>query len=142
MNCFTIFAHKSLAARIFLARFVTHDDFSAGYWTKEFEAIYGGTERAAVRSTEAHMKAGVAGGEASRARKLEYLEIVMQEIERLSDVASIMSEDRILAQAFENARKRDPSVPKTSKTQFDYEVTLRSDEPFKSRYQSVFGKNA
>lgn len=132
----------TLAAKLFVAHFVTYDDFAAGYYTKEIEAIAGGTERAAIGSTELRKNAGKGGAKASRERKLANLELLMQEIEKLTGAYSLFSEDRIVEQAFETAREREPNFPKSKKTLDDYGTALRSEEPFKSRYEAVFRKNA
>ncbi len=143
--CINHFPDSSLAtlsAKLFCAYFVTHDDFSVGYYTKEIEAIDGGTENAALQSTELRKKAGLAGGQASRKRKLANLEIFMEEIEALSGAVGLINEKLILQQAKEAALTRCQTMPHSQKTLEDYETYLRSEEPFKSRYRAVFRKNA
>lgn len=130
-----------LASELFLAQFVTGDNFVAGYLTKEIEVISSGTEEAALHSLETRKKAGKGGARASRDRRLSNLEIFLREIENLASAVGLFSEERILAQAFESAREREPLMPKSKKTREDYETTLRSEEPFKARYDAVFGKN-
>ncbi|MGR3551593.1 hypothetical protein [Pseudooceanicola sp.] len=142
LNHFPDSSLATLAAKLFFAQFVSYDDFSAGYYTKEIEAIAGGTEGAALSTTETRKKAGRAGGQASRERRLANLEIMMQEIEALSRVVGIISEERILQQARESASRRCDTMPKSKSTLADYETALRSEEPFRSRYESVFRKNA
>ncbi|GAB5437850.1 hypothetical protein [Falsiruegeria mediterranea] len=132
----------TLAAELFLAQFITYDDFKAGYLTKEIEAIHGGTEQAAVQSVAIKHRAGKGGARASRDRRLANLESYLQEIEKLASVVGVFSEKRILDQAFESARENNPQMPKSKKSREDYETTLRSEEPFKSRYEAVFRKNA
>lgn len=130
----------TLAARVLVADFVADRDYDAGYASRELEMLMGGAEQTAIQAAEVRKKAGEGGGKASIARKLECLEVVMQEIELLSETVGLISETRILATAFENASKRHAGMPKSSKTWFEYETTLRSEEPFKSRYEAVFKK--
>ena len=131
-----------LAAEIQLAHFLTFDDFTAGYLTKQFETIYFGTEAAAKSATELRKKAGTGGGLASRERRISNLEILIDEIEKLGGATDLFAEQRIVEQAIEAAREREPSFPKTKKTLDEYGTALRSEEPFKSRYEAVFRKNA
>lgn len=141
VNHFPDSSLATLAAKLFVAQFVTHDDFAAGYLTKEIEAIAGGTEEVALQSTNARKKAGEGGGKAARERREANLETLMREIEKLSDAANLVSEDLILAQAQKSAGEFSNKMPKSKATLADYETTLRSVEPFKSRYEAVFRKN-
>ena len=86
INHFADSSLASLAAKLFFAQFIANDDFAAGYITKEIEVIVGGTEQAAQKSTETRRKAGLAGGEASRARRKANLDMLMEEIESLGEV--------------------------------------------------------
>lgn len=86
--------------------------------------------------------AGSGGGRASQAKRTERLDAFMSQIEALADLAGKIDEDRILAQAWDNVCKRRNDMPKTPKVRFDYEVDLRSCEPFKARYDAVFRNNA
>lgn len=97
-----------------------------------------------VASSIASMRknAGQGGARASRDRRQANLETLMQEIEKLADVVGKIGEDLIVSQAFENARTSQPKMPGTKRTLDDYGTTLRSEEPFKSRYEAVFRKNA
>lgn len=142
INHFPRLSLACLASQLFLAQYVTEDDFSVGYLTKEIQVIAGGTEQAASHSTEIRKKAGQGGARASRDRRQANLETLMQEIEKLADVVGLIGEDLIVAQAFENARTSQPKMPGTKRTLDDYGTTLRSEEPFKSRYEAVFRKNA
>lgn len=87
-------------------------------------------------------KAGIAGGKASRKRRLANLKILIEEIEKLSGVVDLISEERIVAQAIESSQGREPYMPKSKKTLDEYGTALRSEEPFKTRYEAVFRKNA
>ena len=143
--CMHHFPRSSLAtlsAQLFFCQFISGDDYTAGYLTKEIETISGGTEGAAQKASEAYKKAGIGGGRASRERKLANLEILIEEIEGLKGAVGLVSEDRIVAQAFDTAIARHKNMPKSKKTRDDYETALRSEEPFKSRYEAVFRKNA
>ncbi|AXT27167.1 hypothetical protein D1823_11600 [Ruegeria sp. AD91A] len=142
LNHFPDSSLVSLSAKLFLSQFVTNDDFTAGYITKEIEAISGGTEDAAFLATNTQKKAGEAGARASRDRKLRNLEILMQEIEQLSGAVGLISEERIFEQALEKSAEKQKDFPKSRKTHAEYGTALRSDEPFKSRYEAVFRKNA
>ena len=132
----------SLAAALFVTQFVICDDFAAGYLTKEIETIAGGTEEIANKAVAAQERRTEASGTKSKNQKLERLELLMQEIEALSGVAGVISEKRILEQAWENAEASRGDIPKTKKIRFKYEVELRSIEPFRSRYRTVFDENA
>ncbi|PHO03015.1 hypothetical protein CSC82_13910 [Rhodobacteraceae bacterium 4F10] len=83
-----------------------------------------------------------ASGLKSKQQRIKRLEKVMGEIEKLSNSFPEFSEELIVRQAFDNATSKVSNMPKSKKTLDDYETTLRSDEPFKSRYEAVFGKNA
>lgn len=131
-----------MASELFVAQFVTHDDFAAGYLTKEIEVISGGTEEIATQSAEIREKAGLAGARASRNRRTSNLETLMREIEGLADLADRISEDRIFEQAYEKAETKSEKMPKSQKSKDDYATAIRSEEPFKSRYEAVFRKNA
>ena len=121
---------------------MTNDDFTAGYVTKEIEAIAGGTEAAAILAAKTRKKAGEAGARASRDRRLQNLELLMHEIEQLSGAVGLISEERIIERALEKADTRKNDFPKSQNTHADYVTALRSEEPFKSRYDAVFWKSA
>lgn len=142
LNHFPDSSLASLSAKLFLSQFVTNDDFTAGYVTKEIEAISGGTEAAAFLAANTRIKAGEAGARASRDRRLQNLELLMQEIEQLSGAVGLISEERIIEQALEKSVEKQLDFPKSRKTHADYGTALRSEEPFKSRYEAVFRKNA
>ncbi len=142
LNHFPDSSLASLAAHLFLFQFVTYDDFAAGYYTKEIQSIAGGTEEAAILAKKTQENAGKAGARASRQRRLKNLELLMQEIEQLSDAVDFVSEERIVEQALETAVEKHKDFPKSQKTHADYGTELRSIEHFKSRYEAVFKKNA
>ena len=131
----------SLAARVQVADSIADYNYDAGYASRELEVLFGGAERVALQSVEARRAAGEGGGKASRERRRANLEFVMQEIEKLAQFVNLFSEDRIFAQAFESAHGLQPSMPKSSKTLEDYGTALRSEEPFKTRYETVFRKS-
>ncbi|WP_157770095.1 hypothetical protein [Ruegeria marisrubri] len=116
-----------------LGRMVEHYRWKFSY---EDAAIAG------MQSANIRKRAGDAGARASRERRLANLEVLLQEIEKLGSAAGLISEDRIVAEAFERARKQNPQMPQSNKTVENYLTTLRSEEPFKSRYEAVFRKNA
>lgn len=93
------------------------------------------------RSTKTQAVRTAASGSASAKKRLENLECFMVEIENIGSHFPTFSEEEIVSRAFLNARLV-RAMPKSRKTRDDYEVTLRSEEPFKSRYQRVFQKNA
>jgi hypothetical protein len=86
--------------------------------------------------------AGSGGGKSSSGKRIARLEALMQQIEALAQLSDVMAEERILAQAWDNASKAVHEMPKTPKVRFEYEVQLRSIEPFKTRFQAIFQKNA
>ncbi|UWR13609.1 hypothetical protein [Sulfitobacter sp. M368] len=142
MNHFPPTSLVCLAAKLFLARFITYDEFVTGYLVKEIQAIAGGTEQAAVSAVEARKKAGTGGGKASSRRKYKNLDHLMGEIEKLIVAVELVSEQRILQQARESALAKFDTMPTSKSVLDDYEVILRSEEPFKSRYEAVFHRNA
>ena len=132
----------TLAARVLVGEFVANNSFDAGYASRELELLHGGVEDIAIRTMQTRKRAGVGGGKASSKKRLENLEIVIEEIEKLAGIVGQISEDRIVEQAFEIAKGRKPHFPKSRKTIEEYGTALRSQEPFKSRYEAVFRKNA
>lgn len=118
--------------------------FAAGFTAgRVFSAVQNlmTLEPAARSSIEARHKAGEAGARASRDRRLQNLELLMREIEQLSGAVGLISEERIIEQALETLAVRQKGFPKSHKTHADYGTALRSEEPFKSRYEAVFSKN-
>lgn len=99
-------------------------------------------ESALVKRKSQFELAGSGGGKASQAKRNERLDAFMSQIEVLADLAGKIDEDRILAQAWDDAGRLRDDMPKTPKVRFDYEVELRSIEPFKTRYEAVFRKSA
>lgn len=99
-------------------------------------------EATVVRRQVQLKKAGTAGGSSSKTKRTKRLEAFMCHIEALAHLTDVMTEDRILAQAWDDASNAGIDMPKTPKVRFDYEVQLRSIEPFKARYQLVFKKTA
>ncbi|WP_170474683.1 hypothetical protein [Ruegeria arenilitoris] len=132
----------TIAARVLVGEFVAKSDFDVGYASRELEVLYGGAEAIATSATQTRKRAGAGGGNTSRKRRLENLEAVMKEIEKLAGIVGLVREDRIVEQAFENAKASKSNFPKSKKSEEDYGVALRSDEPFKSRYDAVFRKDA
>jgi hypothetical protein len=132
----------TLAARVQVADCLAETDYDAGYASRELEMIFSGAEELAIQSVETRKAAGKGGADASRKRRFTNLESLMQEIERLAGAVDLFSEDRILDQAYEAVREREPNFPKSKKTLDDYGTALRSEEPFKLRYEAVFRKNA
>ncbi|MDG1430999.1 MAG: hypothetical protein P8Q23_05475, partial [Paracoccaceae bacterium] len=141
VNHFPRSSLASLAAEFMFSHFVVGDDYSCGYLAKQIEAIFGGVEEVAASTLETRKKAGAGGGRFSSERRRENLEVLMQEIEGLASVVEHMSEDAIFEQAFVNAKRRHRSMPATKKSREAYGTALRSEEPFRSRYFSVFRKN-
>lgn len=131
----------TLAARALVADYVAVGDFDAGYASRELELFYSGAEQLAIQAKTTRKLAGSAGGSTSRARKLANLESVMKEIEKRKGAFGLISEKVIVSEAIKAAQKL-PAMPQSKKTLDGYEITLRSEEPFKSRYNAVFGKNA
>ncbi len=132
-----------LATRIFFNYFIRADDFSTGYLLRELELIMGGAEEVATSAMATRRNAGVAGSKASRTAKSKRLESFMQEVENLGDLFPRMSEHSILDQAFQNAIQSDRNSWRQGQgRQQEYEVELRSDKKFKSRYFAIFLKTA
>lgn len=115
-----------------LGRMVEHYRWKFSYE----EAALGG-----LRSAKASKARGRKGGEASSRIKTQNLQALMVELEALADLYPRMSEEAIFDQAYANASAK-RKMPQTTRTIEDYGTTLRSDEEFKSRYFSIFQKNA
>ncbi|MCC1494065.1 hypothetical protein [Cognatishimia sp. F0-27] len=131
-----------LAAQIWFFEYCTEDKYTVGYSVRQLEAIYHGAEDLAQAAAENRRLAGLAGGANSKNKRMSRLEALMVEIERLEEIVPLISEERVLEQAWENLEKAREDVPKTPKTRFDYEVELRSDRRFSGRYRAVFKKTA
>lgn len=95
-----------------------------------------------VAEGQRRMRAGRGGGGVSSARRLERLEGLMLEIEKLASLVPHMSEERILAQAWDNLAARRDDVPASPSIRRDYQVAVKCDPPFRDRYARVFAKNA
>ena len=94
---------------------------------------------ASVIAQEKRTKASASKSSEKRFINIEYL---LKEIENLAGHHPAFSEESIFKQAYENARVKNPNMPKSKKTLDEYGTVLRSEEPFKSRYEAVFRKNA
>lgn len=132
----------TLAARALCAEYVADSDYDAGYASRELELLVIGAEEVAIKALRARELAGKGGGKSAQKRRLKNLEILMGEIEKLSGAVGLFSESRIVAQAIDSARDLEPKMPKSKSTLDGYGTALRSEEPFKSRYEAVFRKNA
>jgi hypothetical protein len=132
----------NLAARVIVADFMAESNYDAGYASRELEVNFGGAEKIALQSVETRKMAGKGGAQASRKRRQSNLEALMQELEKLVGTVGLISEERILAQAFESVAEINPRMPKSKKTRDDYETALRSEEPFKTRYEAIFRRSA
>jgi len=135
-------ALATLAARILVSEFIANNDFDAGYASRELIMLASGAEEVALKSRANQEKRAREGGRASSVKKAMRLSMYMDEIEKLSPLVEMISEDRVLSQAWDNLKKEHSDWPVTPKVRFDYEVELRSTEPNKSRYNLFFGKSA
>lgn len=132
----------TLAARTMVAHLLAPTGYEAGYAARELEMVYSGAEELALKSMETRKLAGAGGASSSRNRRVSNLELLVVQVEKLAGAVGLVSEDRIVEQAIETARECEPNFPKSKKTLDDYGTALRSEEPFKSRYEAVFRKNA
>ncbi len=133
----------SLAAHLRLCTYVTLDEFTEGYLARQIEAVYYGTEQVVQSAIKVRKRAGVGGGQASARLRQQRLETFMREIENLADLATRMPEPAIVTQAFANASEKMDKFWKLGGGQAEkYAVYLRSEEPFKTRYFSIFAPNA
>lgn len=132
----------SLASQVLVSYFVGQNDFNAGYQTREFQMLYSGAEELAVQEKQMRNRRADAGGRTSEARKKANLEALMIEIEKLADCAGKIDEKYVLQSAIDNAQSHRKQMPKTPKTIETYLTTLRSEEPYRTRYNAVFRKNA
>lgn len=132
-------ALATLAARVMVATYVGQNDFDAGYASRELQMLASGSEEVALRSRDIQERRAKGGGEASRKKRANRLSMFLDEIEKLTPLVGLVSEERILSQAWDNLKEAQSDWPVTPKIRFEYEVELRSIEPFKSRYRAVFG---
>lgn len=142
--CVAHFPKSSLATLGALIRFFEFcaiEPFSVGYFVRQFEVIYHGVEELAKSASDTRKKAGAGGGQVSGRTRHENLLAFMSEIEMLGDLYPRVSEAVIFSQAYANtAAKR--KMPKTKKVIEEYGVTIRSEAPFKARFDAIFRKNA
>ncbi|MCP3971248.1 MAG: hypothetical protein GY717_13200 [Rhodobacteraceae bacterium] len=115
-----------------LGRMVEHYRWKFSY---EGAAIKG------IQSTQSDEARGRKGGEASERLKRDNIEAFWAEIEVLGDLFPRMSEQSIFAQAYANAAAK-RKMPKSRKTIENYGVTIRSEQPFKARFDALFRKKA
>lgn len=85
-----------------------------------------------------------ASGQKSNQKKTQRILSFLEEIEQLGDMFPRMSEQSIVDQAFENVVGKHPGFWKQGKGQKDAYLSehIRSEEPYKSRYYTIFGKTA
>lgn len=98
----------------------------------------------AVALHEVKRKRAEASGKLSNRKRAARVASFMAEIEALAHLYPMMSEQRIVDQAFENAVAKAPDLWRQGKGQKDAYLSddIRSKEPFKSRYYAIFGKTA
>lgn len=142
-NHFPMSSLAHLAARIRFATYISGDDFTAGYLSRELEQLLGGVQELAESALSTRNKAGEAGSKASQFKRMQRLEAFFGEVTRLADLVGRMSEQVILDQAFMNAIELEPDLWKQGKgQQAEYETVLRSDDHFKSRYFAIMDRTA
>ncbi|GAA3868016.1 hypothetical protein [Celeribacter arenosi] len=95
-----------------------------------------------VAMKEAKRKRGAASGQASNNKRAARVAAFWSEIEALADLFPKMTEERIVAQAFENAVANDPDLWRQGKGQMEAYLSddIRSTEPYKSQYYALFQK--
>ncbi|MFD0980994.1 hypothetical protein [Tropicimonas aquimaris] len=142
LNHFPASLLATLGARAIFLMVCSDRSFSEGYLFRQFEAIFHGSEGLAQAADSTRKKAGEGGGRHSNAKRQERLEALMTEIEKLSGIVGQMSEERILAQAWDNLKRARPDTPATPSIRFKYEVDLRSLDAFAARYRAVFAEGA
>lgn len=121
---------KRLEAHFLLGRMIEHYKWKFKH------------ERLIVQRNLQFELAGSGGGKSSNSKRIIRLEAFMKHIEALSALVGLVAEERIFSQAWDNAIEAGEHMPKTAKVRFDYEVQIRSVEPFRSRYQTIFRKDA
>tara|TARA_B100000767_G_scaffold186070_1_gene173556 strand:+ start:427 stop:1398 length:972 start_codon:yes stop_codon:yes gene_type:complete len=96
------------------------------------------------RSIQAQDKRTSASGKKSSNSKTKRLESFMHEIEQLGDLFPRMNADAIEDQAFDNAVKKDPNLWSQGLGQKENYLSkyIRSEDPWKSRYSTIFYKIA
>ncbi len=144
--CLQQFAFSSfatMAARINFNRWVVDDQFSAGYLQREMELILSGAEDIALAELDLRRRRSKISSAKNTEKKVRRLNLLMAEIEKLSSVVGLMDEEAIFQQAWKNAARKSPDMPKTKKIREEYGTALRSEEPYKTRYFRMFSvKNA
>lgn len=143
--CLAHFPSSSLAsisARIMVAHFIAHNDYDAGFASRELLMLATGAEEEAQAALKRKTKAAKEGGRKSAIKRTERLEAFILELEAMAPMFPQISEERILDQAWENLCNKRADWPKTGIIRTEYEAELRSDDLFKHRYGAVFSKNA
>ncbi|WP_305972080.1 MULTISPECIES: hypothetical protein [unclassified Mameliella] len=106
-------------------------------WKFSFE----GAALEGIKSAEVAKIRGKKGGQASGRNRQENLKVFMSEIEALSDTFPRMSEEAIFAQAYANAAAK-RKMPRSRKVIDSYGDAIRSEQPFKARFDAIFRKIA
>ncbi len=104
--------------------------------TKEAEYV-------AVSKGKDDAKRGRLGGAKSSSNKAKRIGSFVGQIEALGHLFPQISEERLVGQAFENAVAQNPELWTQGSGQRDnYLIIIRSEDPYKSRYDAVFRKTA
>lgn len=116
--------------------------FTAGLSANAIEKKPLEYEVAALQQTTS--KRAKAGGAKSASQRAKRVEAFMAEIEVLGVLFPKVSEKRLVDQAFENVVARDSALWRQGKGQKDTYLSgdIRSQEPYKSRYDTIFRQTA
>ena len=97
-----------------------------------------------IKAREGQILRTTASGKKSSDSKTKRLESFMHEIEQLGDLFPRMNADAIEDQAFDNAVKKDPNLWSQGLGQKENYLSkyIRSEDPWKSRYNTIFYKIA
>lgn len=131
-----------LAAQAEYNYYINKDNITVGYISREILLIQGRAERLAKQKLQTAKNAGLGGGDASAKAKTQRLNSFMEEIEALGDLFPRMNADVIEDKAFQNAVNKNTNLWCEGKGQKENYLSnhIRSQEPWKSRYNVIFHK--
>tara|TARA_B110000879_G_C11077992_1_gene473560 strand:- start:90 stop:1106 length:1017 start_codon:yes stop_codon:yes gene_type:complete len=141
--------HYSKSSLAFLASnaifsYFEGEKFNSGYQFREIEMILFGAESLANSALNQRKKSGDGGGKSSSKSKDKRLNSFMSHIEKLGKHYPEISVDFIEKTAFQNAIKENKDLWIQGRNQMDGYLSkhIRSEEPYKARYDAIFNKTA
>lgn len=145
--CSEMFPSDSLvfrAAEVMFHYFITKDDAMFGYLFRDLLVLESQLEKTASRIKDKEIKAGKGGGDKSARAKTKRLDSFMDELEALGNLYPTMNRKAIEDQAFDNAIKKNRDLWSQGIGQKENYLStyIRSEEPYKTRYSTIFIKTA